>query len=419
MQQRFWSNPEFKKSLFITAIAACFITAIALFYVGARFESLKNELIYNNSATAGILMEKHPELKEDIIEAFIREADDKEFGAGLAATGEYGFNNSLPIRLIPVLNGFSDKMLIAAGFLVFGCFLVFGLILYLTLASFYKKVRETTYAAERIVEGDFNSRLNESEEGDLSKLAHQFNQMAKVLEYSLEQLKNEKATLKNMLSDISHQLKTPLSSIKVYNDILQNAAAKDPNEQRRFLQRTEEQIERMEWLIRNLLLMARLEAGTIEFNYINAPVYETLENAVEILRDKWESGGIHLSLTVVDKSILLRHDPSWLTEAVCNIVKNSIEHTLQDGNIRIVLEDTPIMVRIIFEDDGEGISNEDLPHIFQRFYKGRNKNAGSGTGIGLALSKAIIENHDGIISVTSKKGCGSIFTVTFPKLTEH
>lgn len=416
MHQRFWSNPEWKKSLFFTAIAACLATAIAFFYLTMETGGLKNGLVRGNSAAAGILLEKHPELREDIIEAFTREAGGRELDAGLAAAAEYGYNESLPVRYIPILNKFTGQMYVSVGCLFLGFFLLFSMILYRAHVSFYRKVRETAQAAERIVEGDFSSRLGEGEEGDLSKLAHQFNQMAQVLELSLEKLRNEKTYLRDMVSDISHQLKTPLSSIKLYNDILQNATFKDPEEQRRFLQRTGEQIERMEWLVKNLLLLARLESGVIEFNYVTASVYDVLENAVETLRDKWETAGIHLSLDTQDKEIVLRHDPSWLMEAVSNIVKNSIEHTPQGGNIEIHLEATPVMVRMIFKDDGEGIASEDLPHIFRRFYKGRGKTAGSGTGIGLALAKAIVENHGGIISVSSQKGRGTSFVITFSRL---
>lgn len=416
MQQRFWSNPEFKKSLLITAIAACVAATVAVFYFLSGIEGLKNELIRSNTATAGILLEKHPEWKDDILGAFASQADEAEVKAGKAAAVEFGYNEGLPVRFIPVMDRYADRTMLASIALFLGVFLLFTLILSISHSAFYKKVRETASSAEHIVDGDFSRRLEEGEEGDLSKLAHQFNQMAQVLELSIEQLKKEKTYLKNMISDISHQLKTPLSSIKVYNEILQNASAKGPEEQMRFLKRTGEQIERMEWLVKNLLLLARLESGVTEFQYDDAPVCEVLENAVEILRDKWEAGGIELELSVSDREIRMKHDPSWLAEAVCNIVKNSIEHTPGGGHIRIAMESSPVMIRFLFQDDGEGISSTDLPHIFQRFYKGREKTAGSGTGIGLALAKAIIENHGGIISVESKKGSGTTFTVTFHRL---
>jgi signal transduction histidine kinase len=115
-----------------------------------------------------------------------------------------------------------------------------------------------------------------------------------------------------------------------------------------------------------------------------------------------------------DSTILLRHDEKWLGEAVSNIVKNSIEHTGAGGSIEIEIAETPLMTTVTVSDNGEGISGEDLPHIFKRFYRGRNNPHGSGTGIGLALAKAIIENEGGVISVRSVLGKGSAFTITFP-----
>lgn len=413
MERKVWTNPEFRAAILKTAITAILLSVLAFFYFSLVFGNMSRQLFDSNIATAGNLLQKHPELKEDIITAFTTEASPEELRTGLAAAREYGYTEGLPIALIPVLGRFSTNVLAAAVIPVI-CFFLTGVLYYLSQKKFYAKIRETAYAAERIVEDDFNIRLDEHTEGDFSKLGHSFNQMAKRLELSLEQLRNEKIFLRNIISDISHQLKTPLSSIKVFNEILTSGKTVNDSDKNKFLVKSGEQIERMEWLIQNLLLMARLEAGAIEFVDEDKSIITTVESVIETLREKWEAKRQIISLVCPDGSISLPHDEKWLGEAIGNIVKNSIEHTGDDGRIAVKIDCSPVMTTLTVSDNGEGISSEDLPHIFKRFYKGKNNSHGSGTGIGLALAKAIIENEGGIIGVKSVAGKGSTFTITFP-----
>lgn len=414
MGQNIWINPEFRAAMFKTAITAIILSVLAFFYFNLVFGSMNIQLIQKNIATAGILLQKHPEMKDDIITAFTTEAGPEELRTGFAAAREYGYTEKLPIAMMPVLGRFSGYVLVVITAIPVICFALAALLYYLSQRKFYMKIREAAFAAERIVEGDFNIKLDEQTEGDFSKLGHSFNQMAKRLELTLEQLVNEKIFLKNIISDISHQLKTPLSSIKVFNEILTSGKTVNEPDKERFLVKSGEQIERMEWLIQNLLLMARLEAGAIEFTDEDKPLKATVENVLDALKDKWEAKGQKVRLICQTSGIKLPHDEKWLGEALGNIIKNSIEHTGEGGSIDVEISSTPVVTTVMISDNGEGISSEDLPHIFKRFYKGRNKSHGSGTGIGLALSKAIIENEGGIIGVRSLAGKGSTFTITFP-----
>jgi signal transduction histidine kinase len=171
----------------------------------------------------------------------------------------------------------------------------------------------------------------------------------------------------------------------------------------------------MEWLIKSLLKMARIEAGAIEFKKEEVSMLKTIEKGVEHLRSRAEDKGQLLEIKDPDGDIVFLHDSNWVAEAISNMVKNAIDHTDPGGRIEIGISETPIMVRVTIADNGEGIAEEDLPHIFERFYKGKNNIHGSGTGIGLALAKVIIENHQGRIAVKSEGGVGTIFTITFLK----
>ncbi|MFT9493476.1 HAMP domain-containing sensor histidine kinase [Anaerosolibacter sp.] len=414
MEGNMMKNPEIKGLLLRFTVVLMIILVLGGSIFFNLWDRFNRELIEKNSGIMGKLISTHPELKEEIVTAFVNESTTNEVTAGLEAARKYGYTVEMPTQITPVAQKFYGRFLgwgiggIFMGFLLFfGTSLVF-------IRGTYKKIRLLSEGAEKIVEGDFTSRLPELDEGAFAKLAHQFNQMSKVLEGNLERLKMEKIFLKNITSDISHQLKTPLASLKMFHELMLDEGM-DQDTQRQFLLKGEQQLERMEWLIKSLLKMARIEAGAIEFRKEEASMLKTIEDGVEHLRPRAEAKGQFLEIENSDEDILFVHDPNWVAEAISNMVKNAIDHTGYGGKIEIGISETPIMVRVTIADNGEGIAEEDLPHIFERFYKGKNNIHGSGTGIGLALAKVIIENHQGRIAVKSKPGGGTTFTITFLK----
>lgn len=414
MEGNMMKNPEIKGLLLRFTVVLMIILVLGgsiFFYLWDRFNG---ELIEKNIGIMGKLISTHPELQEEIVTAFVKESTGDEVAAGLEAARKYGYTVGMPTKIIPVTQQFYELFLgwgIGSVFMSFLLFLGTSLIF---IRGIYRRIELLSEGAEKIIEGDFTIRLTESEEGDFSKLAHQFNQMSKVLEGNLERLKMEKIFLKNITSDISHQLKTPLASLKMFHELMLDEGM-DQDTQRQFLLKGEQQLERMEWLIKSLLKMARIEAGAIEFKKEEASILKTIEDGVEHLRPRAEDKGQLLNIEDSDGDILFVHDPNWVAEAISNMVKNAIDHTEYGGKIEIKISETPIMLRVIIADNGEGIAEEDLPHIFERFYKGKNNIHGIGTGIGLALAKVIIENHQGRIAVKSKPGEGTTFTITFLK----
>jgi signal transduction histidine kinase len=280
-------------------------------------------------------------------------------------------------------------------------------------AGVYKKVREISNAAERVVEGDFGAALPSGEEGEFEILGHRFNQMANRLKLNVEQLVAEKVFLKNIVSDISHQLKTPLASLIVYNDLLREDAGMDDAHRQEFLEMGSQQLARLEWLIQSLLKMARLEAGSIEFRREKVELRAVAEEAAAALKTKADEAGVSVQITEKHPGIAITGDAGWLAEAVINILKNGIEHSHQGGAIEIAVDQTPLTSSISVTDHGEGISREDLPRIFDRFYRSAAGVKPNSIGIGLAMSRAIVEGQGGSITVKSEKGKGSEFTVTF------
>jgi signal transduction histidine kinase len=409
------NNPETSGFLLTVSGIVVILTGVMLMLTAGFWNAFQKEIITNNIARIGKLVASHPELRDDIVPALTGPTNPAELRKGLAAARRFGYDITLPVTLNPLLHRYSNRSCWGILLFAFICLFTISGGACQTFKGIYRRIRATTTAAEKIVAGDFCHNLSEEHEGDLAKLGHQFNEMAKRLRLTLEQLQNEKLFLKNIIFDISHQLKTPLASIKLFNELLDEELAAAGPIPREFVAKTTSQIGRMEWLIKNLLLIAKMEAKAIEFRLTEQSVNDTVTEAIEALRPNWEEQSITVNLDADHADILLRHDRKWLGEAVSNLIKNSIEHSKAGDRITIELLETAVMVRIVVRDYGVGILPEDLPHIFERFYKGQNNLQGSGTGIGLALAKSIVENHGGLIRAESVLGKETELVMTFPK----
>nr|WP_274601587.1 HAMP domain-containing sensor histidine kinase [Clostridium rhizosphaerae] len=235
--------------------------------------------------------------------------------------------------------------------------------------------------------------------------------MREIIRNNISQLKKEKQFLVDLLSDISHQLKTPLSSMIVYNDIMLTKEL-DKEQRQTFLLSNQNQLSRMNWLIQSMLKLAKLDAKAIELHKENQSLNETVEEAVDALDSRASKNNVKI-ICKGNYDIYLEHDRLWLEEALINIIKNGIEHTSSGGIITIDLIENPVYRRVIIEDTGEGIDERDLPNIFKRFYKAKTSRKTDSVGIGLALAKSIVEAHNGLIEAQSKVGLGTKFIITF------
>ena len=292
--------------------------------------------------------------------------------------------------------------------------LITGVIL-LAVFFFYTKKRYiriekiNDYLVKVLSEADTPDIL-EQEEGELSILSNNIYKAASTLKVQNEILSDDKKQLASAIADISHQLKTPLTSMMVMNDLLY--AEEDPSKRQEFLQTQSAQLSRMNWLIQTLLKLSKLDAGTIELKREQIEVTELLAEVIKPFEIQFELRNISYKQDSGDMPLTC--DKNWTVEALQNIVKNCIEHMDEGGELRISTLDTSLYVQITIEDTGCGIAAEDIPHVFERFYKGKNAGKDS-VGIGLALTKAIIEDQHGEITVKSTEGEGSVFSVKFYK----
>lgn len=251
-----------------------------------------------------------------------------------------------------------------------------------------------------------------NEEGAMYHLFHEVNSLVTIADAHADSERQAKEFLRDTISDISHQLKTPIAALNIYNGILQQEAA-DTATVQEFTALSEQELDRIESLVQSLLKMARLDAGAITLEQSPENLSELLEHIRGQYSFRAEQEGKEIDLEGDEQAILLC-DRTWLTEAIGNLVKNALDHTEQGDRILVRWQQSPCLTQITVEDTGSGIHPEDLYHIFKRFYRSRFSKDTQGIGLGLPLAKSIIEAHRGSIEVHSELGHGTTFIINFP-----
>ncbi len=280
----------------------------------------------------------------------------------------------------------------------------------ITTKKRYEAVGALSSYLEKVLAGSDVPEILDQEEGELSLLKTNIYKATSALKYQKELLAKDKTALSDAIADISHQLKTPLTSMMVMNDLLKTEEQKDRRIE--FLRTQSNQLDRMNWLIQTLLKLSKIDAGTIEMKPEVIRADTLMEEVIKPFEIQMDLKDISYTCDAADE--LLKCDRNWTVEAIQNIVKNCIEHMENGGMLHVYINDTNIYTEIVIEDNGCGINGEDLPHIFERFYKGKNAGKDS-VGIGLALAKTIINSQHGDILAASIPGEGTQFSVRFYK----
>lgn len=292
--------------------------------------------------------------------------------------------------------------------------LILGIIL--TGVYFYNikkrndKINELNNYLSLMCSGNFDLDIMDNSEGEMSILKNNLYKIMTLLKTQNEQLNTDKLYLANSLADISHQLKTPLTSMMVMSDLLKDE--KDEGKRNEFLSIIETQLDKMKWLITNLLKISKLDAGATEFKHEKFNIAPILEKSLKQFYVTCDVREIEIVNEINDFEFV--GDENWTGEAIENIIKNCIEHTNNNGKLRFFSQRTNVYNSLFIQDNGCGITKEDLPHIFERFYHGKNSSSES-VGIGLALAKTVLEKEKGDIIVNSELGKGSIFELRFYK----
>jgi signal transduction histidine kinase len=368
--------------------------------------------VYVNRALAdtyagivGTVAQKYPQAEAQVVRD-LSAPDGISVSLGHQVLGRYGMQDlgaaqggvgaGLLALLLPA--GLSLVGLVCAGF---------ALLMAGYRRSISAQVTKLSAYLHQIESGDYSLDVRDNGEGSFSLLKNDLYKVTVRLREQAELLQKDKTALSNLIADISHQIKTPLTSSGVLADLL---ADDPPDEDRRaFVERLRAQIGRIQWLVAALLKLARLDSGTAAFKSEPVDVRRLINRALEPLQIPLEIKKQHL---VIDggEGASFTGDLNWSAEALTNVVKNCVEHTPENGKIVITYAANALYTEITISDDGEGIADADLPNIFNRFYRGANAGENS-VGIGLALAKAIFNAQGGDIAVHSQRGMGTSFEI--------
>ena len=361
----------------------------------------------------GKVKKQYPEVKEEEIIKLLNSEDEQENGEKILEL--YGIKQGEQNTILE-LEKENSKFIVMYSIigLIFVTLIILTIVIYIKERN--KRIDKLIFYIEEINKKNYKLEIENNTEDELSNLRNELYKITIMLKEQAEIEQKEKKELATSISDISHQLKTPLTSISILLDNMRENSDMDKETRMKFIYEIKRQIEWINWLVISLLKLSRLDANVVIFNknQINVSklikeVTQNLAIPIEIKNQK-----VIVPEEATNKQISFIGDYKWQLEALTNIVKNCVEHTPENKNIYIDYEQNNLYTKIIIRDEGEGIDKKDVSHIFERFYKGKNASENS-IGIGLALAKTIIEKENGHIICKSEIGVGTTFEIKFVK----
>lgn len=396
-----------RRYFFLLMLFSLMLVCAALFFCIRQSEMAKEMLLDHDRAIAASLLEQGVSAK--IIMSALSDTQVSEQGDVLLQKA--GIMDQTAFIFFPLINNMFYKELLWA--IIVALLLI---ALYLGTSIVFLSIKENVYrSAVQVIlkykEGNFSPHLPRAGGGTLYQLFSSIEQLATQLQARNEAEQKSRQFLKDTITDISHQLKTPLAALNMYHEII----AEEPDNVKtvtHFSEKTGLALERMESLIQALLKITRLDAGSIEFKKEACTVSELFMQATETLATRAALEDKQLICEGSDEETLVC-DLQWTGEALGNLVKNALDYISPGGCVRLSWERSPAMLRLFIRDNGAGIAPEDLHKIFRRFYRSKGSLDKQGVGLGLPLAKAIIEGQGGVLAVQSVPGQGTVFTVSF------
>lgn len=323
------------------------------------------------------------------------------------------FLTALLIWGLVVHGEFTRETAVILGIAALFLLIIYG-VAYHMLNSAYENMENISGIMSDIMEQGLEPPPEEYKEGTVGILYSNFYKVVYLLRESKDREMKEKVFLQDIISDISHQLKTPLSSLNVFVDLLVEDKVEDEEKRKQLLREAQNQLTRMEWMVLSMLKLARIEAGAIQFDRKDTPLYPLLTEAVQGVRYLTQERKQSVTVECPEDSILLC-DRDWLVEALINLLKNASDYSGEGTPIRLEVEQTKMYTSIYVKDEGPGIPEQEIPNIFKRFYRVHQEVNPNSVGIGLSLTKSIIEGMEGSIRVKSEEGKYTWFVLTFVK----
>lgn len=397
---------EFKKAIILSILSIILIATVFYFISAYQYRVYTNNFNIKLGMIFANMEENYPNVdKNELMKIMNGKTDSKqdlfkEYGIDLKSDSVIMQNEQLFVKFtitnLCLIIGLSFMILII--FIRYNC-------------SKDKKLKEITRYIEEINHKNYKLDIENNTEDELSILKNEIYKTTVMLKEAAENSVKDKVNLKDSLSDISHQLKTPLTSISIMLDNLMDHPEMESVTRNEFIKDIRREIVNVNFLVNSLLKLSKLDANSVHFMNKEVSIDEIITEAVKNVSILCDLKNVDIAVDG-DKSIQINCDLKWQVEAVTNILKNCIEHSKEDSKIEIFYKQNQVYSQIEIKDYGSGIDKEDLPHIFERFYKGKNSKLES-VGIGLALAKSIIESNNGYISVESEVGEGSLFTIKY------
>ena len=402
-------NKESLKKVVITGLILILISSLTIFIV-LTIQYKNYEKIVNLTVSNLIdeIMEKYPETDEQEVIRIINSENQEQKDEVLS---KYGYTNNISY-IKELENSMNTSIRINIAIIVLlGVIAIIVALIYTNKRD--KSLRSINKYLDKVNNGNYELKIEDNGEDEISRLRNELYKTTILLRESAENSEKEKTNLSNSLADISHQLKTPLTSIRIMLDNIEENPNMDEKTRNEFIEEISRQIDWISSLVISLLKLAKFDAGAIVMQDTQINVKKLIDNVINNLAIMIDIKNIKIE-EKIDEDVILRADYNWQLEALTNIIKNCIEHSKEDSKIKIEVENNSIFVKIKITDEGEGIEKEDLSHIFERFYKSKQASENS-IGIGLSLAKTIIEKENGYIKVDSELGKGTTFEIKYLK----
>lgn len=396
--------------MIILTIATSMVITIQTYNQYKKITTIANQKI---AEIIGTIIKEDPEIDtRTIIKTLNSKQDTEEYQKGQEELKKYGININEANSIIAVQNQMKQNLVLNI-LLIIVFSILWMAVIFVYLRKRDRKINQITQYINQIKNRKYDLDINENSEDELSNLKNELYKITIMLKEESEISKKDKDNLKMSVEDISHQLKTPLTSITIMLDNLKDNPNMDENTKQKFIFEISKQIDWINWLVISMLKLSKLDANVVQF-------YEEKINLKKFIEEIIKN--LEIPIEIKNQQIIIEGNESasfvgdykWQQEAVTNIIKNCIEHNKENGKIYIKYEENTLFTKITIRDEGEGMTKEDLKHIFERFYKGQNSSENS-VGIGLALAKNIIEKNNGMISCKSELDKGTEFVIKYMK----
>lgn len=401
-----------ENKILIIIIIAIQIAGIMLFNATLQWQNQQNTQIVNQTIQniIGEIKQSYPEIKEEEIIKILNSEENQEKGKEILK--KYGIDWEQE-NIIISLEEQNKKNIIQIIILNIIILLISIFVILYFFQRRNKKIEQLIQYMEQIMQKNYELKIENNTEDELTHLRNEIYKITILLKEQADTEQKERKQLSKSISDISHQLKTPLTSISIMLDNMIENPSMEEKTKEQFIHEIRRQIEWISWLVISLLKLSRLDANVEIFQQEEIKIEELIQNTIQNLAIPIEIKNQEI-IVQGDKNAKIIGDYKWQLEAITNVVKNAIEHTPENKKIWITLEENSLFTKIVIKDEGPGIAKEDIKHIFERFYKGKNSSENS-IGIGLALAKSIIEKQNGYISCYSKLKEGTVFEIKYMK----